>query len=160
MATKQETLLKQWMEREKAAIDHARNCDKRIVELEADLARLQSQLRGQGAVETATLLVKNMNAAIEHLRAQLTRGETLAKAQLQNAPTRTNRLVKLEAVAAMANAGLTEELRILKKEEPALEETLLISDGEDLIPPRWLPLKTALQALEGATLLEMKKGRH
>lgn len=147
------------MEREKAAVDYARNCDKRIVELEADLARLQSQLRGQGAVETATLLVKNMNTAIEHLRAQLTRGETLTKAQLHNSPPRTNRLVKLEAVAAMAIEGLAEELRIMKKEEPALEETLLISDGEDLIPPRWLPLKTALKALEG-TLLEMKRGRH
>ena len=160
MATKQDTLLKQWMEREKAAVDYARNCDKRIVELEADLARLQSQNRGQGAVETATLLVKNLNAAIEHLRAQLTRAETLAKAQLQNTPLRTNRLAKLEAVAAIANAGLAEELRILKKEEPALEETLLISDGEDLIPPRWLPLKTALQSLDGMTLLETKKGRH
>jgi hypothetical protein len=160
LATKQDTLLKQWMEREKAAVDYARNCDKRIVELEADVARLQSQLRGQGAVETATLLVKNMSVAIEHLRAQLTRAETLAKAQLQNAPPRTNRLAKLEAVAAIANAGLTEELRILKKEEPALEESLLISDGDDLIPPRWLPLKTALQSLESTTLLETKKGRH
>jgi hypothetical protein len=148
------------MEREKAAVDYARNCDKRIVELEADLARVQSQLRGQGAVDTAALLVKNMNAAIEHLRAQLTRAETLAKAQLQNAAPRTNRLAKLEAVVAMAIAGLAEELRILKKEEPALEETLLISDGEDLIPPRWLPLKTALQSLEGMALLEAKKGRH
>jgi hypothetical protein len=148
------------MEREKAAVDYARNCDKRIVELEADLARLQIQLRGQGTVETATLLVKNMNAAIEHLRAQLTRAETLAKAQLQNTPPRTNRLAKLEAVAAMAVAGLSEELRILKKEEPALEETLLISDGEDLIPPRWLPLKSALQSLETLGLLDTKKGRH
>ena len=160
MATKQDTLLKQWMEREKAAVDHARNCDKRIVDLEADLARLQTQLRGQGGVDSATLLVKNMNTAIEHLRAQLTRAETLAKAQLQNAPIRTNRLAKLEAVAATANAGLTEELRILKKDEPALEETLLISDGDDLIPPRWLPLKTALQSLEDMSVLEMKKGRH
>ena len=160
MATKQDTLLKQWMEREKAAVDYARNCDKRIVELEADLARVQTQLRGQGAVDTAGLLVKNMNTAIEHLRAQLTRAEILAKAQLQNAAPRTNRLAKLEAVVAMAIAGLAEELRILKKEEPALEETLLISDGEDLIPPRWLPLKTALQSLEGMALLEAKKGRH
>ena len=51
LALKQDHLLKEWMAREKAAVDYARTRDKRIAQLEAEADQLQSQLRAQGAAE-------------------------------------------------------------------------------------------------------------
>jgi hypothetical protein len=169
VALKQDNLLKQWMEREKAAVDYARTCDKRIAELEADASRRQKQLREhppanpyqpalEKHVEATTALFKNVTAEIETLRAQLARAEAVHKASLSN--VRQSRLAKLEAIAEMAQAGLAEESRILKKPEPALEDTILVCDGEDLVPAHWFRLKAALQSLQAASPIEAKKARH
>jgi hypothetical protein len=170
VALKQDNLLKQWMEREKAAVDYARTCDKRIVELEADATRRQTQVRDhqpanayqpvlEKHLEATTALFKNVTAEIEALRAQLVRAEALYKASpLLN--VRHIRLTKLEAVAEMAQAGLAEESRILKKPERALEETILVCEGEDLVPAHWFRLKAALQSLQAASAVEAKKAKH
>ena len=170
MALKQDHLLKEWMAREKAAVDYARTRDKRIAQLEAEADQLQGQLRAQGAaearkpalerqLEATTAIVKNMTAEVDHLQAQLAKARALYKAPPKNSSASLTRLSKLQAVADTAKAGLAEELRILRKPEPALQETILIAEGEDLIPPRWLPLKTALQSLQSIPASDTKKPR-
>jgi hypothetical protein len=170
LTLKQDSLLKDWMSREKAAVDYARTCDKRIAQLVAETDELKSQLRAQMAagarklelerqLEATTALVKGMTVEIERLQRQLVKARALYKAPPRASNASLPRLSKLQAVIDIATAGLAEELRILRKPEPALQETILISEGEDLIPPRWLPLKTALQSLQGMSP-EGKKSRH
>jgi chromosome segregation ATPase len=206
LALKQDNLLKEWMSREKAAVDYARTCDKRIAQLvaeadelkrtgdkqiaqlvaEADELKrtcdkriaqlvaeadeLKGQLRAQRAeqarkpalerqLEATTALVKSMTVEIDRLQAQLVKARALYKTPPKPSNASLPRLTKLQAVVDIAKAGLAEELRIMRKPEPALQETILISEGEDLIPPRWLPLKTALQSLQGISP-EGKKPRH
>ena len=170
MTQKQDNLLKEWMSREKAAVDYARTCDKRIAQLVAEADELKSQLRAHIAaaarklvlerqLEATTALVKSMTVEIDRLQAQLVKARALYKAPSKTSNASLPRLTKLQAVVDIAKAGLAEELRILRKPEPALQETILISEGEDLIPPRWLPLKTALQSLQGMSP-EGKKPRH
>lgn len=171
MGLKSDTLLKHWMEREKVAVDYARTCDKRIAELQADVARLQNTPRQGGGAEPSKVLlerqleaakafVRNLTGEIEQLRAQLAQAEALSRVPVQKTNLNSGRLAKLEALADAARAGLAEELRIQKKPEPTLEEAILISDEEDLIPARWLPLKKALQALHVMPLQEAQKARH
>jgi hypothetical protein len=172
----QETLIKHWMDREKAAVDYGRTCDKRIAELEAQISQLDKPGIASGPADaTATppaeqkenphhisldpqalakRLASTTKTATElfvHIQGLL--NELLSKGVLeQNAgkdDPLTGRLAKLEAVAFMAREGLARELRILKKEEPDLDESILVSDGDDLIPARWLPLRQALHALDG-----------
>ena len=170
MALKQDHLLKEWMSREKAAVDYARTRDKRIAQLEAEADQLHGQLRAQGAadarkpalerqLEATTAIVKNMTAEVDHLQAQLVKARALSKTPPKTTNTNLSRLSKLQAVADTAKAGLAEELRILRKPEPALEETILIAEGEDFIPPRWLPLRTALQSLQSISSADTKRPR-
>jgi chromosome segregation ATPase len=199
LALKQDNLLKEWMSREKAAVDYARTCDKRIAQLVAEADELKGQLPAQMAeqartydkriarlvaeadelkrqlraqmaeqarkpalerqLEATTALVKSMTAEIDRLQAQLVKARALYKTPPKPSNANLPRLTKLQAVVDIAKAGLAEELRIMRKPEPALQETILISEGEDLIPPRWLPLKTALQSLQGISP-EGKKPRH
>jgi hypothetical protein len=169
LTLKQDNLLKDWMSREKAAVDYARTCDKRIVQLVAETDELKSQLRAHIAaaarklvlerqLEATTALVKSMTVEIDRLQAQLVKARALYKTPPRTSNASLPRLTKLQAVVDIATAGLAEELRILRKPEPALQETILISEGEDLIPPRWLPLRTALQSLQGMSP-EGKKSR-
>lgn len=170
MGLKQDTLLRQWMQREKAAVDYARTCDKRIAELQADVARLQNTPRQGGGAEPSKVLlerqlvatksfIKNLTEEIEQLRAQLVQAEALSRAPVQKANLNLGRLTKLETLADAARTGLAEELRIHKKPEPTLEETILIADEEDLIPARWLALKRALKSLQVISFLEAPKAR-
>jgi len=170
LALKQDILVRQWMEREKTAVDYARTRDKRIAELEADVARLHAELRVHDAAESrkallerqheaATALGKDLTGEIEQLRTQLVRARALHKAPPPNANPSSSHLSKLETVVDMARAGLAEELRIQKKPEPTLQEAILISDGEDLIHIHWLPLKRALQSLQVLSRLEPKRAR-
>ena len=158
------------MEREKTAVDYARTRDKRIAELEADVARLHAELRVHEAAESrkallerqheaATALGKDLTGEIEQLRTQLVRARALHKAPPPSANPISGHLSKLETVAHMARAGLAEELRIQKKPEPTLQEAILISDGEDLIHIHWLPLKRALQSLQVLSRPEPKRAR-
>jgi hypothetical protein len=158
------------MEREKIAVDYSRTRDKRIVELEADIARLHSELRVLDAAESrkallqrqqeaTTALGKDLTGEIEQLRTQLVRARAPHKAPPPNANPSSGYLSKLETVADMARAGLTEEFRIQKKPEPTLQEAILLFDGEDLLPVRWLPLKRALQSLQVIARLEPKRAR-
>jgi hypothetical protein len=172
----QEALIKHWMEREKAAVDYSRNCDKRIAELEAQISHLdkltlssatahlaqsgptepkESPVHGSLDLQTlAKRLASTTKVATElfvHIQGLL--HELSSKGILEHDVGKddplTRRLAKLEAIAFMAREGLARELRILKKVEPDLDESILVSDGDDLIPARWLPLRQALQALDG-----------
>ena len=157
------------MEREKIAVDYSRTRDKRIVELEADVARLHSELRVHDAAESrkallqrqqeaATGLGKDLTVEIEQLRTQLVRARAVHKAPPSVNPS-SSYVSKLETVADIARAGLAEEFRIQKKPEPTLQDAILIFDGEDLLPVRWLPLKKALQSLQVISRLEPKRAR-
>ena len=213
MPPKQDSLVQQWMQREKAAVDYARTRDRRIVELEADIARLHGELRVHDAAEsskallerqqkttaavvhdkriaeleaavarlhgelrvpdatesskallerqqkTTAAVVHDLTVEIEQLRTQLARTRALHKAAPPSTNPSSSHLTKLETIADMARAGLVEELRIQKKSEPTLQEAILILDREDFIPVRWLPLKRALQSLQGASRLEPKRAR-
>ena len=170
MAQKQDPLVKQWMQREKTAVDYARTRDKRIVELEADVARLHDELRVHDAAEsskallerqqkTTAAVVHDLTVEIERLRTQLAQGRALHKATPPGANPSSSHLTKLESIADMARAGLAEELRIQKKAEPTLQEAILILDRDDFIPVRWLPLKRALQSLQLISRLEPKRAR-
>jgi uncharacterized small protein (DUF1192 family) len=209
---KQDSLVQQWMQREKSAVDYARTRDKRIVELEADIARLHGELRVHDTAESSNALlerqqkttsavvhdkriaeleaavarlhgelrvhnaesskallerqqkttaavVHDLTVEIEQLRTQLARARALHKASPPSANPSSSHLTKLETIADMARAGLAEELRIQKKPEPTLQETILILDREDFIPVRWLPLKRALQSLQLISRLEPKRAR-
>jgi hypothetical protein len=171
LAIKPDTVLKEWMEREKAAVDYGRRCDKRIAELEAQVAELEHRLKTspitppkekplpepERHVDTLFKMVTSLTAEIQQLRSQLAEAVTVYQAHSETGTIARARLLKLEALADMAQLGLTEELRILKKAEPAVEDTLLVTDGEDQIPPRWLPLKRALQNLYNSPAGEAKK---
>ena len=170
MALKQDNLVKQWMEREKIAVDYSRTRDKRITELEADVARLHSELRVHDAAESrkallqrqqeaATGLGKDLTGEIEQLRTQLVRARAAHKAPPPSAAPSSSYVSKLETVADIARAGLAEEFRIQKKPEPTLQDAILIFDGEDLLPVRWLPLKRALQSLQVLSRPEPKRAR-
>jgi chromosome segregation ATPase len=167
LAFKQDALLKQWMEREKAALAYGRACDKRIAELQAQISELEARLNGapeSGSTKTpleqqlqaTNRMARELSLEIEQLRAQLSHSDALHQEKTQDTQ---HRLTRLETVAEMAQTGLAEELRILKKGEPELQDSVLVSDGEDLIPSRWLPLKRALQALHGAGLRAAKHVR-
>ena len=158
------------MEREKIAVDYSRTRDKRIAELEADVARLHSELRVHDAAESrkallqrqqeaATGLGKDLTMEIEQLRTQLVRARAPHKAPPPNTDPSSSYVSKLENVADIARAGLAEEFRIQKKPEPTLQDAILIFDGEDLLPVRWLPLKRALQSLQVISRLEPKRAR-
>ena len=170
MPQKHDPLVRQWMQREKSAVDYARTRDRRIVELEADIARLHGELRVHDAVESSKVLlerqqkttaavVHDLTVEIERLRTQLAQGRALHKAAPTSANPSSSHLTKLETIVDMARAGLAEELRIQKKSEPTLQEAILILDREDFIPVRWLPLKRALQSLQGVPRLEPKRTR-
>jgi uncharacterized small protein (DUF1192 family) len=213
LTLKQDSLIAQWMQREKTAVDYARTRDKRIAELEADVARLHGERRGHDAAKSSTALleeqqktsaevvhdkriakleadvarlhgelrgqdaaesskallerqqkttaavVHDLTVEIEQLRTQLARDRALHKAPPPSANANSSHLSKLAIVADMARAGLAEELRIQKQPEPTLQESILISDGEDLISIRWLPLKRALQSLQVIARLEPKRAR-
>ena len=58
MPQKQDPLVRQWMQREKSAVDYARTRDKRIVELEADVARLHGELRVHDTAESSKALLE------------------------------------------------------------------------------------------------------
>ena len=103
--------------------------------------------------------IHDLTVEIEHLRTQLAQGRALHKAAPPSANPSSSHLTKLESIADMARAGLAEELRIQKKAEPTLQEAILILDREDFIPVRWLPLKRALQSLQGVPRLEPKRTR-
>jgi septal ring factor EnvC (AmiA/AmiB activator) len=155
---KEDTLLKQWMNREKVAVDYGRLCDKRIAELEAQISERQAHIHTSTASRTGLeqqiavteSIVKELSAEIKQLRAQLSHAKAPTKERSENALTKM-RVLRLEAVVETAKAGLDEELRIAKKSESTLEDSILVSEGEDLIPPRWLALKRALQPLHSAT---------
>jgi Rad3-related DNA helicase len=171
LAIKSDTVLKEWMEREKAAVDYGRRCDKRIAELEAQVAELEHRIKNpippprlettppgpERQAETLIKIVNSLTSEIQQLRSQLTEAITVYQAHSDSGSIARARLLKLEALADMAQLGLTEELRVLKKAEPAVEDTLLVTDGEDQIPPRWLPLKRALQNLYNTPATEAKK---
>jgi hypothetical protein len=144
--------------------------DKRIAELEAAVARLHGELRVHDAAEsskallerqqkTTAAVVHDLTVEIEQLRTQLARARALHKAAPPSTNPSSSQLTKLETIADMARAGLAEELRIQKKPEPTLQEAILILDREDFIPVRWLPLKRALQSLQGVSRLEPKRAR-
>src|SRR5205823_12781166 len=63
LSPKQDILVKQWMEREKTAVDYARTRDKRIAELEADVARLHAELRVHEAAESRKALLERQHEA-------------------------------------------------------------------------------------------------
>jgi hypothetical protein len=170
LSQKQDTLVQQWMQREKTAVDYARTRDKRIVELEADIARLHGELRVHDVAEsskavlerqqkTTAAVVHDLTVEIEQLRTQLARARALHKSAPPSINPSSSHLTKLETIADMARAGLAEELRIQKKSEPTLQEAILILDREDFIPVRWLPLKRALKSLQGVSRLEPKRAR-
>lgn len=171
LAIKSDTVLREWMEREKAAVDYGRRCDRRIAELEAQVAALEHRIKNlppparvehavpgpERQVEPLTKIANSLTSEIQQLRSQLSEAITAYQAHSESGTTARARLLKLEALADMAQLGLTEELRILKKAEPEVEDTLLVTDGEDQIPPRWLPLKRALQNLYNTPPAEAKK---
>jgi uncharacterized coiled-coil protein SlyX len=173
---KHDALLKEWMDREKAAVDYGRKCDKRIAELEAQIA-VQIAVWGKrldgapsppvstGKIEVPPQLdglarmVTALTSEIDQLRAQLSEAIAMYQTHSETGSTAKNRLLKLEALADMAQLGLAEELRILKTNEPAVEDLILVTDGEDQIPPRWLPLKRALQALYNTGVADTRKAK-
>ena len=170
MAPKQDPLVRQWMEREKIAVDYSRTRDKRIVELEADVARLHSELRVHDAAESRKALLqkqqeaakglgKDLSGEIEQLRTQLVRARAAHKAPPPSATPSSSYVRKLETVADIARACLAEEFRIQKKPDPTLQDAILIFDREDLLSARWLPLKKALQSLQVISRLEPKRAR-
>src|SRR5438477_12783725 len=55
---KYDPLVRQWMQREKSAVDYARTRDRRIVELEADIARLHDELRLHDTAESSKALLE------------------------------------------------------------------------------------------------------
>lgn len=163
------------MEREKAAVDYGRNCDRRIAELEAQISQHEKPNMAPGTdgplpktlserkgddhtpaappelakrLEGTTAAATELFARIQGLLTELASRGLLEQDFTKDDPL-TSRLAKLEAIALMAREGLARELRIVKKTEPDLDESILISDGDDLIPARWLPLRKALQALDG-----------
>jgi hypothetical protein len=172
----QEALIKHWMEREKAAVDYGRNCDKRIAELEVQLSQLdtpnpspatahlsqsgpteQKENAGHASLDlqamakrlaSTTKVATELFVHIQGLLHELS-SKGILEHDFEKDDPLTGRLAKLEAIAFMAREGLARELRILKKVEPDLDESILVSDGDDLIPARWLPLRQALQALDG-----------
>jgi hypothetical protein len=171
LSFKQDTLLKQWMDREKAAVDYGRLCDKRIAELEGRMSHLQAELEGMRAGEAsrtaserqlaaATSVVRELSTEVEHLRSQRSHSQATPKTHSEHTLSQMP-MLRFESVVDTAKIGLAEELRIAKKAEPTLQDSILVSDGEDLIPARWLPLKKALQALtSGAATFKVKQARN
>lgn len=158
MGFKEDTLLKQWMNREKVAVDYGRLCDKRIAELEGQISERQAHIRTSVASKTGLeqqitvteSIVKELSTEIEQLRALLSHAKKPSKERSEYALTKM-RVLQLEAIVETAKAGLEEELRIAKKNESTLQDAILVWEGEDLIPARWLALKRALQPLRSTT---------
>ena len=153
MGFKEDTLLKQWMNREKVAVDYGRLCDKRIAELERQISERQAHIPTSAASRTGlaqpiavTESIKELSAEIKQLRAQLSHAKTPSKERSESAQTKM-RVLRLEVVVETAKACLEEELRIAKKSESTLQDSILVWEGEDMIPARWLALKRALQPL-------------